>query len=67
VKSICLLSSGRALEKLMSQWAKDSKKVPQTRGRGQVVEGKYQPTRRRASSWEENIVSLSGLEGYEED
>jgi hypothetical protein len=39
----------------------------QTRGRGQVVKEKYQPTHRGASPWEENIVGLAGLEGYEED
>jgi hypothetical protein len=49
------------------QWVRDSQKAPQTRGRGQVVEGKYQPIFRGASPWEENIVSLAGLEGYEED
>jgi hypothetical protein len=43
------------------------KRPPQTRGRGQVIEGKYQPTHRGARPWEENFVSLAGLEGYEED
>jgi hypothetical protein len=41
--------------------------APQTRGRGQIVEGKYQPTHREDGPWEENIVALAGLEGYEED
>jgi hypothetical protein len=48
------------------QQVRDSQKAPQTRGRGQVVKGKYQPTHRGASPWEENIVGLAGLEGYEE-
>jgi hypothetical protein len=33
----------------------------------QVVEGKYQSTRRGASPCEENIVGLAGLKGYEEE
>jgi hypothetical protein len=37
------------------------------RGRGQVVEGKYQPTCREAASWEETIIKLAGLEDYEEE
>jgi hypothetical protein len=49
------------------QWARDSQKTPQTRGRGPVVKGKYQTTYRGASPWEENNVSLAGLEGYEEE
>jgi hypothetical protein len=50
-----------------SQMARDSLNDSQTRGRGQVVEGKYQPSHRGASPREENIVSLVGLEGYKED
>jgi hypothetical protein len=42
-------------------------KPPQTRGRGQFVERKYQPTCREASLWEENIVRLAALESYEEE
>jgi hypothetical protein len=42
-------------------------KGPQIRDRDQIVEGKYQPTHRGASSWEENIVRLVAMEGYEED
>jgi hypothetical protein len=30
----------------------------QTKGRGQVVKGTYQPTSMGASPWEENTVSL---------
>ena len=37
------------------------------KSRGGVVEGRFQPTRREASPWEENIVSMAGLEGSEED
>jgi hypothetical protein len=48
------------------QQAKNSQKDPQTRGRGQIVEGNYQPTHREAGPWEENIVGLAGLEGYKE-
>jgi hypothetical protein len=43
--------------------AKDSQKAPKTRGKAQVIEGKYQPTHKGPNSWEENIVSLAGLEG----
>jgi hypothetical protein len=43
------------------------KRLPRPRGRSQVVKGKYQSTHRFVSPWEENIVSLAGLTGYEED
>jgi hypothetical protein len=48
------------------QRARDSQKAPQTRGtgRGQTVEGKYQPTHRESDSWEGNSVGLAALEGY---
>jgi hypothetical protein len=49
------------------QWARDSQKAPQARGRGQIVKGKYQSTCREAGPWDENIVSLAALEGCEED
>jgi hypothetical protein len=49
------------------QWASDSQKAHQTRGRGQIVKGKYQPAHGEASLWEENTVGLGALEGYEED
>jgi hypothetical protein len=49
------------------QWVRDSQKVPQTRGRDQVIKGKYQPTLRGAHPWEENNVGIAGLEGYEKD
>jgi hypothetical protein len=42
-------------------------KRPPIQTRGQVVEGKYQPTHKEASPREENMVGLSDLEGYEED
>jgi hypothetical protein len=40
----------------MSPMGQRLQKAPQTRGRGQGVEGKYQPTCRGARPWEENIV-----------
>jgi hypothetical protein len=64
---MCLLSSGRALKNECPQWFRDFQKTPQTRDRGQIVEGKYQPTSRGASPWEENIVGLAGLKDNEED
>jgi hypothetical protein len=32
-----------------------------------MVKGKYQPTHMEVGPWEENIVGLAALEGYEED
>jgi hypothetical protein len=51
----------------MSTMAQGLPEGPQTRGRGQIAEGKYQPTRKEVGHWEEDIVSLAGLEGYEEE
>jgi hypothetical protein len=51
----------------MSPMGQGLPKGPQARDRGQAIEGKYQPTHKRASPWEENNVGLAGLEGYEED
>jgi hypothetical protein len=39
---------------------------PPDQSRGQIVKGKYQTTYREAGPWEENIVGLAALEGYEE-
>jgi hypothetical protein len=41
---MCLLLSGRALKNECPQQAKNSRKALQTRGRDQVVKGKYLPT-----------------------
>jgi hypothetical protein len=64
---MCLWSSDGHWKNVCPQQARGSQKVPQIRGRGQAFEGKYQPISRRASPWEENIVALAGLEGYEEE
>jgi hypothetical protein len=66
VKPRCLLNQERHWKNECSQWVRDSQKAPQTRGRDQAFEGKYQPTYRGASPREENIVGLAVLEGYEE-
>jgi hypothetical protein len=49
------------------QWPRDPQKAPQTRGRGQVIEGKYQPDQGRSSSWEEEFIGLATFEDYKED
>jgi hypothetical protein len=51
----------------MFPMAKDSQKDPQTRGRGQGDEGKYQPACGKTSPWEENTVRLAAPEDYKED
>jgi hypothetical protein len=41
--------------------------MSQTRGRSQIVEGRYQPTHGEASPWEETIIGQVALENYEDD
>jgi hypothetical protein len=51
----------------MSQQVRESQKAPQTRGKGQAVGENTSPLTGKPPPWKENVVSLVGKEGYEED
>jgi hypothetical protein len=48
-------------------WPRDPQRAPQTRGRGQVVEEKYQLAQGKGGPWEKDIGWLANFEDYEED
>jgi hypothetical protein len=50
----------------MSTVAQGPLEGPQTRCRGQVVEGKYQPYQGRSGPREEDIIRLATFEDYED-
>jgi hypothetical protein len=51
----------------MSPTAQGPQNPPQTRGKGQVVKGKYRLAQERSGPWEEDIVGLATFEDYEEN
>jgi hypothetical protein len=49
------------------QWPRDPPEgIPLTRGRGEVVEGKYQPAQGRNGPWEEDAIGLATFEDCED-
>jgi hypothetical protein len=66
-QDLCAYCQEGHWKKECPKWPKEPQKIPQIRGRGQVVEGNYWPAQGRSSPWEEGIIRLATFEDYEED